>query len=148
MIRKLAGILLSVIMVVCSIGFHVIEHHCIWCGGDRIEFVAIGIPGNEEEEQCSAAVEDACCSHEEEEDSGCHEHGCCKANFLTLQTGLVDEGGFDYTKSFSQKIDFQPVILTSVGTITVFRETSESPPVLPKQDRISNTTPWISSMRC
>lgn len=104
--KKVLSILLSLAIVTGSIGFHVIEHHCVWCGGDKVEFVAIGLPAHNDDsccgDQCSTTG-----SHD------CHEDGCCNPEFLTLQTGLMDEGGLSLLKSGFTIVDFTPALIIS-----------------------------------
>jgi hypothetical protein len=103
--RKLIAILLAVAIVTGSIGFHVIEHHCIWCGGDKIEFVAIGLP-TEHTDSCCGEMPG---SHQHD----CHDDGCCDPGFLTIETGLVDEGGLSLLKTSFTIVDFTPVLVSS-----------------------------------
>jgi len=101
--KKLLSILLSFAIIVGSIGFHVIEHHCIWCGGDKVEFVTIGLPDHHTGSCCDD--QPGTSAHD------CHDDGCCDPEFLTLETGLMDEGGLDLLKTVFNVTDYTPPVV-------------------------------------
>ena len=92
MIRKLASIALAIAIITSSIGCHVVSHHCIWCGGDRIEVVSVST----QEES-----DDSCC-HDDNDQSrhDCEEDACCLPGLLKLDHAVASEDGHNQVKVF------------------------------------------------
>ncbi len=106
MARKLLSIMLAIAVFAGSIGFHVIEHHCIWCGGDRVEFISMGSPAAVTESSCNGEESD-CCSEEHHGD--CED--CCVPAFFTLDQGLADGDSIDLSKAALTCFTFSPAVL-------------------------------------
>lgn len=90
MIRKLASIVLAIAIITSSIGYHVVSHHCIWCGGDRIEVVSVGT----QEES-----DDSCC-HDDKDQSrhDYEEDACCLPGLLKLDHAVASEDGHNQVR--------------------------------------------------
>jgi hypothetical protein len=84
MVRKLLSILVAVNIVYCSIGVQVMHHHCVWCGGDRLEVVEVK-PFDD--------ADGACCTSHEDTHQDCRTGGCCEPQLLKLSGGLTGEDG-------------------------------------------------------
>jgi len=85
MIRKILGILLAFSMIASSIGYHVVHHHCFWCGGDRVELISLS-GGDGQEESC-------CHKDTEGSNDDCDEDACCRSGLLKIDKGLASEDG-------------------------------------------------------
>lgn len=93
MFRKVAGILLAIAIVTSSIGYHVVRHHCIWCGGDRIELVSV--PAQEESD-------DSCCHGEPDQThDDCDKDGCCLPGLLKLDQAVTSADDHHQVKTFN-----------------------------------------------
>ncbi len=91
MIRKLLTIVLAIAIVTSSIGYHVISHHCIWCGGERLEIVSAA--SHEESE-------DSCCQHEEDQPTHeCDDDACCLPGLLKLDHAVASHDGPNQVKA-------------------------------------------------
>jgi hypothetical protein len=102
MLRKAISVGLAIHIILCSIGVQVMQHHCVWCGGDRIEVVA---SASQQDEETS------CCADKKEEvHNGCHEGGCCLPKLLKLTSGMTFENGFDMKPYEIQLLTFDWVL--------------------------------------
>jgi len=90
MIRKILGILLAFSMIASSIGYHVVHHHCIWCGGDRVELISLS-GGDGQEESC-------CHKDTEGSNDDCDEDACCLPGLLKLDHAVASEDGHHQIK--------------------------------------------------
>jgi len=91
MIRKLASIALAIAIITSSIGYHVVRHHCIWCGGDRIEVVSAGT---------QEKSDDSCCHNENDQSRhDCKEDACCLPGLLKLDHAVASEDGHNQVKA-------------------------------------------------
>jgi hypothetical protein len=90
MARKLLGIVLAIAIITSSIGYHVIRHHCIWCGGDRVEFVSVGYMEESNDARC----------HNENDQShhDCGDDACCLPGLLKLDHAVASEDGHNQVK--------------------------------------------------
>lgn len=106
MAKRFISILVSISVLLGSIGIHVIEHHCIWCGGDRLEIVSVGMPDSHENSCCGDESTHSCSdSHHNEDDN------CCFPSLLTLHQGLADDEGISLTKATVKDISLTPAVL-------------------------------------
>ncbi len=106
MAKVFISILVSISVLLGSIGIHVIEHHCIWCGGDRLEIVSVGLPESHEDSCCGDESTHSCSdSHH------CEDDNCCLPSFLTLHQGLADHEGISLLKATVKDISFAPTVL-------------------------------------
>lgn len=110
MMMKLISIGFALNMILCSIGVQVMHHDCIWCGGDRLEFIS---------HQNESEQEDSCCSAHESSDHACHEGGCCKSELLKLTSGLTSEDGF-VLKRFEVKTEIYDLVISLLYVQTDF----------------------------
>ncbi len=90
MVKGILSIALSINIVLCSIGVQVLKHHCVWCGGDRLEIVS----GNGKPHE-----EGGCCSKQVAHTHDCRKQGCCKSELLKLAGGTTSEDGFTLKKA-------------------------------------------------
>lgn len=104
MMSKLISILFALNIVMCSIGVQVLQHNCIWCGGDRMEFI---IHSNTDE------ADAACCSEQDPSHHDCREEGCCEPKLLKLTTGMASEIGFDLKRTDLKPVIFEAIYVTS-----------------------------------
>jgi hypothetical protein len=82
--RKLFSIAFAVQIIWFSIGVQVMEHHCVWCGGDRIEVMG---------HTTAEADSHDCCGEKETDHHGCEHDGCCQPELVKLTTGINLEDG-------------------------------------------------------
>jgi hypothetical protein len=84
MISKLLSTIFAISIVWSSIGVQVIQHDCVWCGGERIEFV-----------EKPAANEGGSCCGSEKDDShhSCGEDGCCQPKLLKFNAVASSHDG-------------------------------------------------------
>lgn len=81
--RKFLSILFSLTVLVLSNGIQVMQHHCLWCGGERIEIIR---------PEQSFGEEASCCeSHADHAHPPCNEDGCCEPRLIKLTIGLTSE---------------------------------------------------------
>lgn len=127
MLDKLKIILLAANIVACSIGVQVMQHHCIWCGGDRLEFISNGHTDD---------LEGYCCSDHESSHHDCEEKGCCQPKLLKLTTGITTEQAFDLKRIDLKPVVFEPMFIVDnfqfVGYETVendFWDKNHYPPI-------------------
>ncbi|MFH0761223.1 MAG: hypothetical protein V2A67_06940 [Bacteroidota bacterium] len=103
MIRKLLVIVLAFAIITSSIGYQVIQHHCIWCGGDRVELIIVG---NMEESH------DSCCHNEKDKSNhNCGKDDCCLPGLLKLDNALSSEDGHHLVKVTMKVPVINPFIL-------------------------------------
>jgi hypothetical protein len=74
---------LAIAIVSSSIGYHVVSHHCIWCGGERIEVVSAG--SHEESD-------DSCCHNDQDQSThDCDDDACCLPGLLKLDHAVTSQ---------------------------------------------------------
>jgi hypothetical protein len=104
MFRKLISIGFAINIILCSVGIRVMQHHCVWCGGDRIEIMS-------HEEVDSTAG--SCCSKKETKHHDCQDEGCCQPKLLKLTNGMAGDEALEIKPVDFNLFDFQNMMISN-----------------------------------
>ncbi|HBB92436.1 MAG: hypothetical protein A2X22_10500 [Bacteroidetes bacterium GWF2_49_14] len=121
MAKRFISILVSFSVLLGSIGIHVIEHHCIGCGGDRLEIVSVGLPESHADSCCGEESTNSC-----SESHHCEDDNCCFPSLLTLHQGLTDDEGISLIKATVKGISFAPAVLEVFAGLVPLENTIRS----------------------
>ena len=111
MLRKVISIGFVINIVLCSIGVQVMQHHCIWCGGDRVEVVL---------NQWVGEKEHSCCTPVKTRAHQCDENGNCQPKLLKLTNVISSQAGFDLKRIDAKPVSIDVVYLFNYPEETVF----------------------------
>jgi hypothetical protein len=111
MLRKVISIGLLINIVLCSIGVQVMQHHCIWCGGDKIEVIV---------DRGNCEAEHSCCAPVKTRAHQCDENGCCQPKLLKLNNIVSSEDGFELKRVETKPISMEVVYLMTYPEETVY----------------------------
>jgi len=100
MLNKLIYIGFAVNIVLSSIGMQVVLHSCVWCGGDRIEFIQ-----HQDDDECT----NSCCAKKMSHCHDCQHKDCCQPKLLKLTSGIAFGTGFDLSR-----VDAAPIVLDAI----------------------------------
>ena len=94
--RILLSIWLTAAVITSSAGYTVIHHHCLWCGGDRIEWT--GIPE-------SGSGDHGCCQdHGMNTGHDCEHDSCCQPGILKIDQAVSSQDNLPVIKACSRSL--------------------------------------------
>ncbi len=107
-LKRLISFGFAIYILMFSIGINVVQHNCVWCGGNRIE-----LAGYQKQE----TAESSCCSKHQSAGHNCKEEGCCKPGILKLTKGVTADHGFDF-----KRINSKPILIEAVYLLSYLKE--------------------------